>query len=472
VSIYLHQGTTTTAGGIYKFTATHTSTGVCKIRFGTTTVGGEFGESPWTDNTTPILTGRATTATTYGALQFGNVGPAAAYFDNVSLKPILTSTLYATVDAGTANVLASADLVVTAGTQAGLVVSYADTNNLVLAYHDGTNAKLDKCVSTTIISGATLNGNFSTTDNWTLATGVTIADGKLQVRGPAIYASAAYQNSLLTVGKRYQYSFTVSNNVVGTSLGLQEGANTTILATTDNGVYSGVYTSVVGGALRFKSFTGTDTCDIDDVVLIDLQTWTSVISAAATYSANATLRVIKDGTSYSLYYNNAKVGSTATISDAALISNTKHGLFSTYSGNTLDNFTVYARGTGGEYDGVLNKYSAANPTGDALACVLTVTPPTNGTISPGTTSVTHGGSQAFTITPAAGYTLDTLKVDGVKVDSTTSYTFTGLNKNHAISATFAVVVVPQDTTNFYVKSMGMTPMVGTPQILRGQHLPS
>jgi hypothetical protein len=147
--------------------------------------------------------------------------------DDMSFKPLLASTLYATVDTHTADVLASADLVVTAGTQVGLVVSYQDTLNLVLAYIDGTNCKLDKCVA---------------------------------------------------------------------------------------------------------------------------GTWTSVISAAATYSSGATIRCIKDGTSYSLFYNNAKVGSTSTISDVALISNTKHGIFSTYSGNTLDNFTVYARGTNGEYN--------------------------------------------------------------------------------------------------------------------------
>lgn len=74
--------------------------------------------------------------------------------------------------------------------------------------------------------------------------------------------------------------------------------------------------------------------------------YTTVISAAATYAANATLRVIKDGTSYSLFYNNAKVGSTGTISDAGIISNTRHGLFNTYSGNTLDNAVVWSRKTG------------------------------------------------------------------------------------------------------------------------------
>jgi len=40
------------------------------------------------------------------------------------------------------------------------------------------------------------------------------------------------------------------------------------------------------------------------------------------------------------------IGSEQTVSDAGIISNTKHGLFSTYSGNTFDNFTLWARGSG------------------------------------------------------------------------------------------------------------------------------
>jgi len=147
------------------------------------------------------------------------------------------SQYVATVETGTPDVLVSADLTI-AGGSAGIVLSYVNADNYVLASHDGTNCKLDKCVA---------------------------------------------------------------------------------------------------------------------------GTWTSVISAAATYSSGATIRCIKDGTSYSLYYNNAKVGSTSTISDAGLIGNTKHGLFSTYSGNTLDNFTIYDRGVDGCYNAVLNKYSQSAP---------------------------------------------------------------------------------------------------------------
>jgi len=157
------------------------------------------------------------------------------YADDVTIKPLTLNTLFTDVDdAATSDVVISTDVTLASSTPAGVVMNLDDESNpqnFVIAYHDGTNAKLEKCVA---------------------------------------------------------------------------------------------------------------------------GTYTTVISAAAAYVAGATLVVIKDGNDYSLYYNNDKIGSTSTISDAGIVSNTKHGLFSTYSGNRLDNFTLFPRGTGGEYSDLDN----------------------------------------------------------------------------------------------------------------------
>ncbi len=76
---------------------------------------------------------------------------------------------------------------------------------------------------------------------------------------------------------------------------------------------------------------------------------TNVASAAATYGAGNELRIICDGTSFQLFYNNVKIGSTGTISDAALQSPTLHGLFTTDTGNSIDDVTTRARGSANEY---------------------------------------------------------------------------------------------------------------------------
>jgi PKD repeat protein len=63
---------------------------------------------------------------------------------------------------------------------------------------------------------------------------------------------------------------------------------------------------------------------------------------------------------------------------------------------------------------------------------------TGGTISPaGTVSVTSGGSQTFTITPSAGYTIASVTVDGANVGAVGTYTFTNILAGHTISAAFA-----------------------------------
>ena len=68
---------------------------------------------------------------------------------------------------------------------------------------------------------------------------------------------------------------------------------------------------------------------------------------------------------------------------------------------------------------------------------ITATAGANGSISPsGAVGVAAGGSQTFKISPSSGYVIDTLKVDGLEVTATTSYTFSEVNSNHTIEVNF------------------------------------
>ena len=68
---------------------------------------------------------------------------------------------------------------------------------------------------------------------------------------------------------------------------------------------------------------------------------------------------------------------------------------------------------------------------------ITATAGANGSITPsGAVGVAVGGSQTFTISPSSGYVIDTLKVDGLEVTATTSYTFSDVKANHTIEVTF------------------------------------
>jgi hypothetical protein len=77
-----------------------------------------------------------------------------------------------------------------------------------------------------------------------------------------------------------------------------------------------------------------------------------------------------------------------------------------------------------------------------LSCpppVITASADPNGTISPsGDVTVNYGDNQAFTITPATGYHIADVLVDGSSVGPVSSYTFTNVTDNHTIAASFAI----------------------------------
>jgi len=71
---------------------------------------------------------------------------------------------------------------------------------------------------------------------------------------------------------------------------------------------------------------------------------------------------------------------------------------------------------------------------------ITATAGDNGTISPSDAVVVNSGaSQAFTITPNAGYAVDDVLVDGISVGAVSSHTFANVTADHTIHADFVEV---------------------------------
>ncbi|MCX6720204.1 MAG: fibronectin type III domain-containing protein [Candidatus Staskawiczbacteria bacterium] len=65
----------------------------------------------------------------------------------------------------------------------------------------------------------------------------------------------------------------------------------------------------------------------------------------------------------------------------------------------------------------------------------------NGSISPnGPRSLTYGGSQIYTITPATGYQVADVLVDGTSQGAITTYAFNNITGGHTISATFSSII--------------------------------
>jgi len=74
------------------------------------------------------------------------------------------------------------------------------------------------------------------------------------------------------------------------------------------------------------------------------------INQAIAYSADAEIAVRSDSTKFSVWYNNILAGSIDTeITDAAIQSSGKCGIYTSDTGATFDNINVYATGTGNEF---------------------------------------------------------------------------------------------------------------------------
>jgi hypothetical protein len=144
--------------------------------------------------------------------------------------------------------------------------------------------------------------------------------------------------------------------------------------------------------------------------------YSSAISVAiATGTSGATIRYTTDGslpssTAGTVYTGPIPVSSTTTIRAIAYASGMSDSPVSSATYNILASYTISA--------------SAG----------------ANGSISPsGSVSVTQGANQIFAITPNSGNVVADVTVDGTSVGAVTSYTFSNVQSNHTISATFAPV---------------------------------
>ena len=95
---------------------------------------------------------------------------------------------------------------------------------------------------------------------------------------------------------------------------------------------------------------------------------------------------------------------------------------------------------------------------------ITVTTPTHGTIAPGTSTYNYNESPVFTITPAAGYGIVNVTVDGNSVGAVSTYTFPALRADHTLAATFAQY---QYTITASAGNGGTISPVGTSNLVSG-----
>ncbi len=95
------------------------------------------------------------------------------------------------------------------------------------------------------------------------------------------------------------------------------------------------------------------------------------------------------------------------------------------------------RTTDTSYHWIVKEVQVTGSTGSVTSFAITASAGANGSISPsGNISIAQGNSQSFTITPATGFAIASVIVDGSDQGAIGSYTFSNVQANHSISATF------------------------------------
>lgn len=114
----------------------------------------------------------------------------------------------------------------------------------------------------------------------------------------------------------------------------------------------------------------------------------------------------------------------------------------TFSGPTVSGIrgarvVGQVRTTDTSYHWIVKEVQVTGSIGPVTSFAITATAGANGSINPsGIVSVAKGANQSFTITPAAGYGVESVTVDGANQGAIGSYTFSNVQANHSISATF------------------------------------
>lgn len=127
-------------------------------------------------------------------------------------------------------------------------------------------------------------------------------------------------------------------------------------------------------------------------------------------------------------------------------------------------FSVSAKDAAGNASAPSNEVAFTTPAPPPPAALYTLTASagTGGSITPtGSIVVSQGTSQTFTISPAAGYQIAAVTVDGVSVGAVASYTFSNVAANHKIVASFAAAAPAPGTTTATWQNQSIAPQTGS-----------
>jgi hypothetical protein len=302
--------------------------------------------------------------------------------------------------------------------------TFAASTSYTITASAGANGTISPSGAVTVYSGA------SQTFSFTPATGYQVSS--VLVDGAAVTAASSYTFSNVTAGHTISVTFAPITYTITASA----GSNGTISP-------SGAVTVNYGASQAF-SFTPATGYQVSSI-LVD----GAAVTTASSYSfsnviANHTISVSFAPITYTI---TASTGSNGTISPSGAVT-VNYGASQAFSFTPATGYQVLSVLVDGAAVTAASSYTFSNVTGGHTISVTfapityTLTPSAgaNGTISPSSAvTVNSGGSQAFSFTPATGYQVSSILVDGAAVTTASSYSFSNVTANHTISVTFAPI---------------------------------
>lgn len=167
----------------------------------------------------------------------------------------------------------------------------------------------------------------------------------------------------------------------------------------------------------------------------------SIAWSAPTVSTGVTGYKVHIGSSSGSYSQHVDVGTTTSYSASSLSDGSTY-YFAVTAYNAAGTESAYSNEISRTFPALPTTYTitATAGTGGTITALnnTKVSTATSGSSTITSVTVTSGASQSFSITPATGYNVAGVTVDGVAKGAITSYSFSNVTANHTISASFTV----------------------------------
>ena len=329
-----------------------------------------------------------------------------------------------------------------------IVASFA-VNTYTINASAGTGGTISPSGAVSVSGGS--NQTFTITPN----TGYRIAD--VLVDGSSVGTVSSFTFTNVSSSHTIVASFAANIYIITASAGVGGSISPSGSVTVNHGTNrSFTITPNTGYVVSNVVVDGTSVGAVSSYTFNNV---TSAHTISATFSVHA-------------YTLTASAGSGGTISPSGTV-NVNHGGNQTFTITPNTGYTIANVVVDGSSVGAVSSYTFSNVTANhtisasfiAITYTISASTGAGGTISPsGNVTVSHGNNQSFTITPASGYAISNVLVDGVAQGPVGSFTFSNVTRNHSISASFSQITY---TIQASVASGGTISPSGTVTVAQG-----